>query len=103
MVQGDETETRAWLDRWPARLIAAVVLVGCIATLAYTLWRDGVSETAEVPSAEDPSAACIAARHGEIDQMLADGVIDEPRVGSFKARAADFCRSRPGQGSLPTR
>ena len=103
MDAGDETATMGWLDRWPARLTAAVVLVGCIALLAYIHWRDISPEMAEMPSAADPSAACIAARHGEVDQMLADGVIDEFRVASFKARAEDFCRSRPGQGNPPTR
>lgn len=99
---GKRTRVRTgWLDRWPARLAALVILIGCISVLVLIHWSDIFPSQTERSQADDPAAACIATRGGEVDRMHADGVIDETQVASFKARAEAFCRAQAGQVGVP--
>lgn len=95
---------RPFLDRPIARVLAAVVLLGCIAALVYLererFWPTASNETA----ADDPFRRCFAERAGQIDQMLADGLIQAAQAELFKTRAEAMCRSEtqgPGGGAPP--
>ncbi|CAN0603020.1 unnamed protein product, partial [Ectocarpus sp. 12 AP-2014] len=54
---------------------------------------------AEVASAEDTAyQACVNERHGQIDDMIRDGVVDDAQASLFKSRAEALCRATvPGQ------
>jgi hypothetical protein len=92
---------RPFLDRPIARVLAAVVLLGCIAALAWLererFWPSASRGTA----ADDPFARCFAERAGQIDQMLADGLIQTAQAELFKTRAEAMCRAGGGAPPLP--
>ncbi|MGH6897434.1 MAG: hypothetical protein ACREJ5_12960 [Geminicoccaceae bacterium] len=85
-------------------MLAAAVLLGCIAALVYLererFWPTASNETA----ADDPFTRCFAERAGQIDQMLADGLIQPAQAELFKTRAEAMCRAQtqgPGGGAPP--
>lgn len=87
-----------------ARMIAAVIFLGCAAALGYLerarLWPAGEEQTAT----DDPFARCYAERAAQIDQMLADGLIQADQAVLFKGRAEAMCRAAfqgPGGGVPP--
>lgn len=84
---------RPFLDRPSARVLAAVVFLGCVAALGYLerqrLWPAAGGQTA----ADDPFAHCLAERAAEIDAMLADNLIEEAQAALFKTRAEAMCRA----------
>lgn len=90
---------RPFADRPAARGVAALVLAGCIGLLAYLhrddLWPPEADEVAN----RDPAAGCIAERHGEIAQMLADGLIQAEQAELFRNRAEAMCRAQVEGGS----
>lgn len=92
---------RAFLDRPLARALALVVFLACAAALAY-LHRDDLfpRERSEV-TGDDPFARCFAERKGDVDNMLAEGVIDEQRAELFLGRAEAMCRAETGDGGGP--
>jgi len=97
------------LDRPLARVAALGVFAAMLALLAV-IHRDdlfGAPTAATVPAspADLPSpaeagfakagqayAACLAARHGQIDGMAADGVVTADQAALFKTRAEALCR-----------
>lgn len=97
---------RPFLDRPIARVLAAVVVLGCIAALVY-LERERLWQVADQSAADDPFARCFAERAAAIDKMVAEDVIEEAQSELFKSRAEAMCRAtvteRPGDGgpSLP--
>jgi hypothetical protein len=89
----------SFLDRPIARVLAAIVFVGCLAALAY-LERERLWQSADGTAADDPFARCFAERSAQIDRMQADGVIQEAQAELFKTRAEAMCRAEAqGQGN----
>ena len=84
---------RPFLDRPIARVLAAAVFLGCIAALAWLererLWPGAPGATA----ADDRFLRCLAERSGQIDQMLAEGLIQAAQAELFKTRAEAMCRA----------
>lgn len=90
------------LDRPIARAAAALVLVASVAVIAWYHRDDlfssrgaaaGAAAGAAVGAAVDPAhAACIARRFGDIDRMVADGMIDPDRAATIKRRVRGLCR-----------
>ena len=95
---------RPFLDRPLARAVAAVVFLGCVAAIVYIererLWQ----AAAEQRAADDPFARCFAERAAEIDQMVAENLIEEAQAELFKTRAEAMCRATtegPGESAPP--
>lgn len=90
-----------------ARLIALGIGV-LVAWALYATWADEVrtilatGRIDALPTAapvavkpENPElAACLERRIGDVDQMLADGVIGEAQATAFKQRATDLCNAQ---------
>jgi hypothetical protein len=93
---------RHFLDRPIARGLAALVLIGSIAALAY-LERDRLGwAEAEGSAADDPFARCFAERSAQIDRMQDEGVIEAAQAALFKTRAEAMCRAQTeGGGRAP--
>ena len=93
--------SRHFLDRPMARVLAAVVCLGCVAALAYLererLWPSAPGATA----ADDPFGRCFAERAGQIDRMLAEGLIEAAQAELFKTRAEAMCRAETEGGGVP--
>lgn len=70
--------------------VLIAVLTGAVLALIH---RDDLFATASPPAAEDPFARCVTERSAEIDQMVADGVVDAARAAQFKTRAEALCRA----------
>jgi hypothetical protein len=90
---------RSFLDRPLARGLAGVLFVACVAALAW-LERDRLFPPEGGAAADDPVAACFAARAAEIDGMVAEGLIKAPQAELFKTRAEALCRATAG-GAAP--
>jgi hypothetical protein len=87
------TVRRAFLDRPMARVLAAVVLLGCVAAVGY-LERERLWETAaEGTAANDPFTRCFAERVSQIDRMREEGVVEPAQAELFQARAEAMCRA----------
>ena len=86
------------LDRRGARVSALAVSAAALALLGYIHREDFMaSPEAEARPENSAYAACIADRHGGIDQMVADGVIGPDKEALFKSRAEALCRDQnPG-------
>jgi hypothetical protein len=84
---------RPFLDRPIARVLAAVVLLGCVATLGY-LERERLWQTAaDGAAANDPFTRCFAERVAQIDRMQDDNLIEPAQAELFKGRAEAMCRA----------
>jgi hypothetical protein len=93
---------RPFLDRPIARLVAAVVLLGCIAAFAWLERERFWPTAARGTAADDPFQRCFAERFGQIDRMLAEGLIQEAQAELFKTRAEAMCRAETeGPGGPP--
>ena len=90
------------LDRPAARWIAVAVALAGAAALG-TIHRDDLfpSEEAAAPAADDPFQACLAQRRADIEQMQADGVIDENQARLFLGRAEALCQDQAGGNAPP--
>jgi hypothetical protein len=88
---------RPFLDRPVARLIAALVFLGCVAGLVY-LERERLWQTADQSTADDPFARCFAERAAQIDRMQDEGVIEPTQAELFKSRAEAMCRAEAQGG-----
>lgn len=88
----------SFLDSPLARLLAVGVAVASVALLLY-INRADFLPASEVVSAEDNAyQACVNERHGQIDEMIRDGVVDDAQASLFKSRAEALCRATvPGQ------
>jgi hypothetical protein len=94
-------QRRPFLDRPVARVLAALVFVGCLAALLY-LERGRLWHAADQTAADDPFARCFAERAAQIDRMQDQGVIEAPQAALFKSRAEAMCRAETeGQGGAP--
>ena len=85
------------LDRPSARLAALAVFVLTGALLA-TIHRDDLWPSPATTDDAAPSAytACLAARRANIDQLLAEAVIDAAQAALFTRRAEALCRDQHG-------
>lgn len=91
---------RAVLDRWPARAAAGLIVLLCLAAMAY-LARDRLFPP------EDPAAAglnpafvdCRDGRLAEVSRMREEGLITPEQQEAFAERAVGYCADRfPPQG-----
>ncbi len=91
-----------FLDRPAARLWAVGVALLMAAALAF-MHRDDIlpPQAAEGPAADDPVMICFAERAAEIDQMVADGIVNAQQAELFKSRAEALCQAQLGGGSGP--
>ena len=67
--------------------------------LLGVIHRDDLMPGPQADTADGNSAyaACIADRHGAVDQMVADGVVGPDKEALFKSRAEALCRDlNPG-------
>ncbi len=92
------------LDRPAARWIAVAVALAGAAALAM-IHRDDLfpPEQAAAPAADDPFQICLSQRRADIDQMRADGVIDENQAKLFLGRAEALCQDQAGGNAPPPR
>ena len=83
------------LDRPAARLVAVAILAGAAGALVY-VHRDDLfpPDAAAVAAPDTPYALCVAERHAGIDQMIADGHVDDQKSALFKQRAEALCRAQ---------
>ena len=89
------------LDRPAARWIAVAVALSGTAALA-TIHRDDLfPPEAAAPAADDPLQACLAQRQADIEQMRADGVIDQDQARLFLGRAEALCQDQTGGNAPP--
>ena len=91
----------SFLDRPAARLIALGVVALVIASLGFIHREDLFPPEPAAVVADDPVALCFARRSAEIDQMLAEGVINPAQSGQFKGRAEAYCQAQEGKGAGP--
>lgn len=91
----------SFLDRPAARLVALGVLLLVAASLAFMHRDDLFPPPPAATLADDPVARCLAERAAGIEQMLAEGVIDEAQARQFKGRAAALCEAQEGKGAAP--
>ncbi len=89
------------LDRPAARWIAVAVALAGAAALATIHRDDLVPPEAAAPAADDPLQACLAQRQADIEQMRADGVIDENQAKLFLGRAEALCQDQTGGNAPP--
>jgi hypothetical protein len=93
---------RPFLDRPVARVLAAVVFLGCVAALVYLererLWQ----AAADGSAADDPFARCFAERAAQIERMQDEGVIEPAQAELFKTRAEAMCRAEAQGGGNAT-
>jgi hypothetical protein len=89
---------RPFLDRPIARGLALLVLLACLAGLAW-LERERWLPSESSAAAEDPAALCFAERAAEIDGMLAEGLIEAQQADAFKSRAEAMCRATTEGGA----
>ena len=95
---------RSWLDKGIARL-AALAIAAALGFLLVTSLGDevlavtgfgdtAVEEEGDVDLVADEGVAlCIEQRGGDIDNMLAEGVITEAQHDDFRSRAVALCQS----------
>ena len=90
---------RSFLDRPIARGIALLVLLACLAGLAW-IERERWLPSESSAAADDPVALCFAERAADVDRMLAEGLIEAQQADAFKSRAEAMCRATAaGAGS----
>lgn len=84
----------SFLDRPVARLLAVGVAAASVALLLYINRADFLPGSEEVASVEDNAyQACVDERHGQIDDMVREGLVGESQAGLFKSRAEALCRA----------
>ena len=84
------------LDRRGARVTAIAVAAVMVASLVY-IHRDDLMAGPTADSADAPTgalAACLEARLGAVDQMIADRVIGPDKASLFKDRAQALCHAQ---------
>ena len=96
--------SRSWLDKGIARLVALGVAAVLGAVLILGLGDQVVAVVSdEEPAGDGPVAeivrdpevtACIEQRGGDIDDMLARGVITDGQHADFRARAVQMCENQ---------
>jgi hypothetical protein len=96
-------ERRSPVDGPGARIVAVLVILICVAVLAY-LHRETLFSRDETPAAAAGNprlAACFAERIGAVDIMRAEGIVNEAQYAAFRARAEAFCQQQFGEAAGP--
>lgn len=90
----------AFADSRAARLVAMLLIAAGIAVIAWHHRADILPRPEPETAANPELFACISERTAQVAGMLADGVIDEGRANSFRARAIQFCEQQfpPDEG-----
>ncbi len=88
----DDDDRLGFLDGMTVRYLAGMVIVVCVGLLAY-LNRDKLIERpqADAASLNPDYVKCRDARVGQVEKMLADGLIQQDRFVEFKDRAIATC------------
>jgi len=101
---------RSFADTILARLIALLIAVA-IGGLFYLYWADDVQrlfagsgpeipivkQQTEVKPANAALQSCLENRVGDVENMKAEGVINDAQYTSFRQRAIDLCNAQnPG-------
>lgn len=87
-------EHGSFLDQPAARVVALLICLGSLGALAAIHWKDLTGPGPVVAKTDDRFAKCFAQRSGEIEKMVADGLVDAPRAALFKTRAEAMCRAQ---------
>jgi hypothetical protein len=77
------------------KAVAVATMIGSVALVAYH-HRDDLLPSEAGPPVDPAEAAfleCMDKRGGDIDAMVADGVIGEDQATLFKTRAEAMCRA----------
>jgi hypothetical protein len=80
---------RGFLDGLPARILALVIFLACVAAI---VWIERARERGPVV-ADDAFARCLAEREDDLARMQAEGMVDERRAASIREGAAAMCRA----------
>lgn len=93
-----DSSSRSFLDGPVARVLALGLAAASVALLLY-INRGDIWPSADVASSEDSAyQACVNERHGQIDEMIRDGVVNDSQASLFKSRAEALCRATaPGR------
>ena len=92
---------RSWLDTVMARLVAlglaALLAIGLVAGLGDRVVAlvsdEEIEPTGGAEIVLDPAVTrCIEQRGGDVDQLLADGVITDVQHADFRRRAVQMCQ-----------
>ena len=91
---------RSLVDGPAPRIVAVLLILISVATLAY-LHREALISAGEKPeAAANPRlAACLAERVGAVDKMQAEGIVNEAQYAAFRARAEAFCSQQFGENT----
>ncbi|MGI9465219.1 MAG: hypothetical protein ACR2OM_14845 [Aestuariivirgaceae bacterium] len=91
MTDDDEDEA-GFLDGMIVKYLAGAVIVACVGLLAY-LNRDRLVDRPAVETAglNPEFVKCRDVRVGQVEKMLADGVIGQDKLAAFKERAIATC------------
>ena len=87
----------SFLDTIWARLLAGLVALVFAGILAW-INRDALSGP---EAASGPLAECLAERLGDVDAMVADGVISDGQAAQFRIRARQLCEQTVPSASPP--
>lgn len=83
-----------------ARLIAIMVMVASAGVLTWHHRDDLFPAPEEEATSINPEReACLTQRFGEIDTMIADGIINQQQADQFRTRAEAFCIGTTAPGS----
>jgi len=96
-------EKPSFVDGPGARVIAVLVILSCVAILAY-LHRETLfpGEQPLAAAAGNPQlAACLTERIGAVDEMKAQGIVNETQYADFRGRAEAFCLAQFGEDAGP--
>ena len=93
---------RSALDGLAARGVAFIVLLLVAAGIVWLNRESLFPPEQAAATADDPVARCLAERAMGIDEMLAQGTIDESQASLFKSRAEALCQAQLGQSGPPT-
>lgn len=87
---------RSFVDGPGGRITAGIVLVLVAAALAF-YHREDLFGSEQVTSTGNPALdACLAERLGQVERMVADGVVEGAQAEAFRSRAAELCRQTTG-------
>lgn len=84
------------IDGWRGKAAAVAVLLAAVGGIVYinreVLFPGLVEE--EISPQDAAFAACMAARTAQIDQLVADGMMDAARAANAKERLAPVCQAQ---------
>ncbi|MBD8875024.1 hypothetical protein [Roseibium polysiphoniae] len=103
--QDRSSKSASSLDGSGGRLVALAIAISCLALMVW-LGREDVPfvrDAIAMVTGKEPEAqtsgnpeldACLSNRVGDIDQLLAEGMIKDSQYPSFKRRATSYCETQ---------